>query len=271
MLKGWRTWTIVFAVATVVLGVAVAVQAVMLHNQGWRVVPGSVPDWFGAVGALATVLALVVAWRVYRHDINSRHEDRERQDHAERRQQAENITAWLGSQTAVEKEVVQGQGLQVVSTVEVHILNASPSAIYDVIAVTTNRHSGHPGIINSPRGESIAPNLAPVRFEEFDWQPRRDRLARGRAQVVPPGRWQASVKLAHAAVAAEDVHLFFRDHRGVYWWRHADGQLSDQPAPPNRHRDGRKQQIEDALGEGPSDSGLVILMPTRSKNEDRAT
>jgi hypothetical protein len=268
MLKGWRTWAIVFAVVAVVLGVAVAVQAVMLHKQGWRVVPGSVPDWFSAVGAFATVLALVVAWRVYRHDVDSRREDQEHQYLAERRQQAENITAWLGGQTAVESEVIDGQGLVVTSTVQVNIHNASPSVIYDVIAVTTNRHSGHPGVISSPLGESIAPGLARVRFETFEWQPRRDRLARGRAQVVPTGPWRMSVKLAHPCVVAEEVHLFFRDHRGVYWWRDADGQLTEQPAPPNRDRDARKQQIEDALSEGPSDSRLVIMIPKRLSDDD---
>jgi hypothetical protein len=252
---------IALAVLAVLLGVVVTVQAVMLRAQGWRIVPGTVPDWFSAAGAVATVGALVVAWRVYRHDVDSRREDRGHRYLAERRQQAENITAWPGSQTAVEREVIAGQGPVVTSTVQVNILNASPSVIYDVIVVTTNRHSGHPGLINSPIGVSVAPNLANVRFEEFDWLPNRDRLARGRAQVVPPGRWRVSVKLAHPCVVAEEVHLFFRDHRGVYWWRDADGQLTELPAPPNRDRDGRKQQIEDALGEGPSDSGLGILIP----------
>jgi hypothetical protein len=37
------------------LGVVGAVEAAMLHNQGWRAVPGMVPDWFAAVGAFATV------------------------------------------------------------------------------------------------------------------------------------------------------------------------------------------------------------------------
>jgi hypothetical protein len=77
-----------------------------------------------------------------------------------------------------------------------------------------------------------------------------------------------SVKLAHPCVVAQDVHLFFRDHRGIYWWRDADGQLTEQPSPPNRDRDSRKQQIEDALGESPSDSGLVVLIPKRLSDEE---
>lgn len=240
----------------------------MLYAQGWRAAWGTVPDWLGAAGAIATVLALVVAWNVYRHNVNAHREDRDRQDYAERRKQAENITAWLGSYTAVEHEVIAGEGPVVISTVQVNILNASPSVIYDVIVVTTNRHSGHPGVINSPTGIRVAPNLAKIRFEEFDWVPRRDRLARGRAQVVPPGPWRVSVKLTHAALVADGVHLFFRDHRGVYWWRAADGQLTEQPAPPNGHRDSAKQQIETALGEETSDSGLVVLIPKRLRDED---
>jgi hypothetical protein len=82
----------------------------MLYARGWRAAWGTVPDWLGAAGALATVLALVVAWLVYRHDINSHREDREHEYWAERRKQAENITAWLGSHTAVDREVIARQG-----------------------------------------------------------------------------------------------------------------------------------------------------------------
>ena len=290
--RWWRrragALSVVFSVLAVVLVAVAVVQFVMLHNQGWRVVPGTVPDWFSAVGASATVGALVVAWRVYRHDVASRREDRERQDLAERRRQAENITAWLGGQTAVKKEVVQGQGPVLTTTVRVNISNASPSVIYDVIVVTTNQHSGRPGLFNDfsappqaldvrgnalldVRGTGTASNsqmTESIRFEKFEWNPRQDRLARGRAQVVPAGSWRMSLKLAHPAVVAEDLHLFFRDQRGVYWWRDANGQLTELPAPPNRDRDGRKQQIEDALGEGPSDSGLGILAPKRLRDED---
>lgn len=266
-MKKWRATAIALGMAVVGLTVVITVQSLMLRALGWRIAWGTVPDWVAAAGGVATVGALVIAWRVYRHDVQSRREDREHQYLAERKAQAENITAWLGSHTAVERQAISGEGLVVTSTVQVNILNASPSVIYDVTVVTTNRHSGHPGVINTPNGTSIAPNLAKVRFQEFDWVPRRDRLARGRAQVVPPGAWRTLLKLAHPSVVAEEVHLFFRDHRGVCWWRAADGQLTEQPTPPSCDRDGAKQQIEAALGEEPSDSGLVVLIPKRLTDE----
>jgi hypothetical protein len=33
----------------------------------------------------------------------------------------------------------------------------------------------------------------------------------------------------HSGIAAIDLHLFFRDHRGVYWWRDAAGHITEQP------------------------------------------
>lgn len=256
MLKLWRALTFASASLSAVLGVVVVVQAAMLHARGWRIAWGTMPDWLAALGGLATVGALFVAWRVYQRDVDSR-----------QRQQAENITAWTGGQTAVEREVIAGQGPVVTSVVQVNILNASPSVIYDVIVVTTNRHSGHPGVINSPTGVSVAPNLGNVRFENFDWSPTRDRLAQGIARVVPPGQWRVSLKLAHPCVVAEDIHLFFRDHRGVHWWRDGNGQLIEQRAP-NRNRDERTKQIEDALGEGQSDGRVGILVPKPLSDEE---
>ena len=46
------------------LGVVVVVQATMLHTQGWRIALGTLPEWLSAVGGIATVGALVVAWLV---------------------------------------------------------------------------------------------------------------------------------------------------------------------------------------------------------------
>ncbi|WP_158019451.1 hypothetical protein [Mycolicibacter sinensis] len=246
------------AVATLVLGVVVVVQAAMLRCQGWGISWGTMPDWISAFGGLATVLALVVAWLVYRHEVRSRQEDELTRIEAERREQAENLTSWLAGQTSIEREVIQGEGPVVTHTVQVNILNASPSVFYDVVVVATCRHLAGPALINVPAERR-------QRFEPKEWVQRRDRVARGRAQVVPPGAWRVSVKLAHQAVIAEQVHLFFRDHRGIYWWRDADGQLSEQPPPVAANGDGktRIQQIEDSLGEGPSDAGIGVLAPKR--------
>jgi hypothetical protein len=78
---------------------------------------------------------------------------------------------------------------------------------------------------------------------------------------MPPGPWRVGVKLAHPSVIAEHVHLFFRDHRGVYWWRDADGQMTEQP--PTDDRDARIRQIKDVLGEGSSGSRVCGLIPKR--------
>ena len=253
MLTPWRTATVVLAVATLVLGVVVGIPAAMLGSQGWGISWGTLPDWISAFGGLATILALVVAWLLYRHEVKSRQEDERNRTQTERRRQAENLTSWLGSQTAIEREVVRGEGPVITSSVQVNILNASPSVIYDVIVVTTCRHLAGPALINVPAERSL-------RFKPKEWVQRRDPVARGRAQVVPPGAWRVSMKLAHQAVIAEHVHLFFRDHRGVYWWRDAYGQLSEQP-PPTVGDGGkaRIQQIEKSLGEGPSDAGVGVL------------
>jgi hypothetical protein len=165
VLKNRRTWAIaVLAALVMVFVVVAAVQAAMLRSRGWGVPIGSVAEWVAAVGGLATVGALLVAWRVYRHDVDSRREDIRHQYVTDRRQQAENITAWPGGHTAVEREVIHGQGPVVTSAVQVNILNASPSVVYDVIVVTANRHSGHPGVIS-------APDMHNIKFEEFDWLP----------------------------------------------------------------------------------------------------
>jgi hypothetical protein len=39
--------------------------------------------------------------------------------------------------------------------------------------------------------------------------------------IFRPGRWSVSVRLSNTSVVARDLHVFFRDHRGVYWWRDA--------------------------------------------------
>ena len=90
MLRSWRTWAVLLlAVLTMTLSVVVVMQALMLRSRGWGVPIGSLAEWVAAVGGLATVGALVVAWRVYRHDIHSRREDRERQERNRQQIQAD--------------------------------------------------------------------------------------------------------------------------------------------------------------------------------------
>ena len=81
---------------------------------------------------------------------------------------------------------------------------------------------------------------------------------------------QVEVRLSNTSVRGKDLNLFFRDHRGVYWRRDPLGQLTEQPAPPPNDEagKGRIRQIEDELGEGPSDAGVGILVPKPLTDED---
>lgn len=250
MLKA-RMLAIVFGLLAVVLGIVAAVQAVMLHARGWRIAWGTLPEWLAAGGGLATVGALVVAWLVYRHDVKT-----------ERSQQAESILTWTGDQRNIYRETIQGQGPVMTSTVGVNILNASKAVIYDLAVIVLGKHAPWPTLANV--GDK---GIAQV---QEGWEQRRDRLAAGHARVVPPGQWQVRVKLATPSVIAEEVHLFFRDHRGVYWWRNAEGRVVEHPAPP--HDDSaataRIRQLADTLGEGATDARMGILIPKPLTNAE---
>jgi hypothetical protein len=178
----------------------------MLHTRGWRIALGTLPEWFAAFGTLVAIGAVLVAALGYRHQVHSHTEDEQQLRQAERRQQAETITAWMGGQTAVYREVIRGQGPVMACTVQVNILNASPSVVYDVVVAVICKHSERPTLVNTAEG---------IAQSHTAWNPQRDRLALGRAEAVPPGPWRVRVKLAHESVIAEHVHLFFRDHRGV--------------------------------------------------------
>jgi hypothetical protein len=244
VLKVWRAVAVALAGLALVLGFVVVVQAMMLHAQGWRVAMGTMPDWLVAAGAVATVGTLVVALLVYLRDANTA-----------RRQQAEAILAWTGSQRNLYAEVIRGQGSIMASTVEVNLLNASPAVLYDLVVVVLGRHAPTATLVNvGDQGMSAL---------REDWEQRRDRLAAGRAKVLPAGSWQVRVKLAHPSVIADEVHLFYRDQRGVYWWRDPGGQVSEyQPPPPDdRSGEARIRQIADTLGEGPTNARIGILVP----------
>ncbi|WP_133054444.1 hypothetical protein [Mycolicibacter algericus] len=74
-------------VATLMLGVVVAVQAAMLHARGWRIALGSVPEWLAAFGTFAAFGALLIAAREWRAGQDERRslEDERRAADAERR------------------------------------------------------------------------------------------------------------------------------------------------------------------------------------------
>jgi hypothetical protein len=217
---------------------------------------GSVPEWIGGVGAaLAFGIAVVVFWS----------ESRERRL-ADRREQAEVITAWTGGITPTYRESIQGRGREYMVTMRVNLINASPSVIYDLVVVLTCEH------LETAMPVQVDPGTATstiMQSEPTAWEARRDRLARGRAKVLPPGRWKVAVRLSNTSVVGKDLNLFFRDHRGVYWRRDPHGRLTEQPGPPNDgDGKGRIRQIEDELGEEPSDAGVGVLAPKPLTDED---
>jgi hypothetical protein len=143
---------------------------------------------------------------------------------------------------------------KVVNLADAGLINASQVVVYDVIVVAVCEH-------HDPL--PVAYSMSDIRFTDpVPWDPKRDRLACGRAKVLPPGHWKVALRLATTSLAAMDLHLFFRDHQGVYWWRDASGQIREQPPPPDdRNGKGRIRQIEVALGEGPTDGRVGILVP----------
>lgn len=64
-----------FAALALMFGLVATIQRIELHNRHLWINWGTVPDWLAAIGGVATVAALVVAWAVYRHSVRARRED----------------------------------------------------------------------------------------------------------------------------------------------------------------------------------------------------
>lgn len=87
------------------------------------------------------------------------------------------------------------------------LINASDSVIYDLIVVVTCKHSDVALPMQLDSGQL-------VQSTPTAWEPRRDRLAFGRAAALPPGQWKVSIRLANTSVRPHHVDIFFRDNRG---------------------------------------------------------
>lgn len=258
-------------VLSLILVGVVIVQATMLHARGWRIVGGTLPDWLEALGGIATVLALIVAWRVYRHDVSARADDKVKRALDERRRQAELLTGWFihGGGARLRPRIADGTrpgpipaGMpqEVINVAEVGLINASQVIVYDLIVAAVCEPSPPIPVIYGPADIQMT--------EPVEWNPERDTLARGRAKVLAPGQWSVDLRLATTSVKPTALHLFFRDHQGVYWWRDARGRLTEQVPPPDDGR-GRERQIAEALGE-PTD-GRVRDLAVRPLADKRAT
>jgi hypothetical protein len=133
-----------FGPLALIFGLITAIQAVELDRRHLEADWGSVPNWFGAIGAFATVAALAVAWLVFRHEVRIRREDQEARDEAMARQQTDLITAWVHERG--DHSVVIG------------ISNASRGVVYDLSAVLVEGWHQDPG---TRHREAYAPVVAP--------------------------------------------------------------------------------------------------------------
>lgn len=262
-MKNWRTWAIVLLVPLVmVLSVVVVVQALMLRSRGWGVPMGNVAEWVAAFGTLVAIVAVLFAALGYRHDVRSRIEDEKQRIATARRQQAELLSGWFvhfGSTRYGPK--IGDAPPELINVTQVGLINASQVVIYDLFVVAQCQHKPYPtpiavgfdektDVVRRPDGgiESIAVQMGTI--EPVAWERCRDSLAAGWAKVIAPGRWSVELRLATASVTPNKLHLFFRDHQGVHWWRDATGNLTELPVPADaQNRQARLPQIEEVLGE----------------------
>lgn len=265
------TLAILLAVFTTVLSVVVGVQAGMLYARGWRVAWGNAPEWVAAFGTVVAIIAVLVAALGYRLDVRTRTEDEHQRTLTKRRQQAELVSGWFVHFGSVHLSPQIGdEPRQPIKVTRVGLINASQVVVYDLFAVAVCRHStdvtpvvtGPPVQTKQPDGTRVITvgmgGVAPV-----EWDQRRDRIAAGWLNVVQPGDWTVEIRLASPSASPDGLHLFFRDHQGVYWWRHANGALNEVLAPGPELKGDRQAQlrrIEQILGEDETDAQLTYLM-----------
>ncbi|ORA08050.1 hypothetical protein BST14_25175 [Mycobacterium arosiense ATCC BAA-1401 = DSM 45069] len=270
----WRGWTFGLLFIALVLAVVVGVQAVMLHTQGWRVQLGNVAEWVAALGTAVAIVAVLFAALGYRHDVRTRVEDEKQRAAVERRQQAELLSGWFVHYGSARQGPQMGNASpEIINVTQIGLINASQVVVYDLFAAALCRHQSHPtpmvvnfdeasAVVRRPGGaiQSVAVEMGFV--PPVEWEARRDRLAVGSAKVLAPGRWSVELRLGTTSVVPSELHLFFRDHRGVYWWRDAVGHLTEMPAPvDDQNRKSRVRLIEEALGEEPTDARVGVLSP----------
>lgn len=271
MLSLWRVLAITFGAMVVVLGGGFVIQAGML-NAKWKLDLGNVPDWIAAFGTVVAIVAVLFAALGYRHDVRTRADDERQRRTTERRQQAELLSAWFvhfGSARLGPK--IGSAPPELINVTQVGLINASQVVIYDLFVVAQCRHNPYPipTVVNfDPRTDVVrrsdgSPEGVAIQMgsiEPVEWERSRDCLAVGWAKVIAPGRWSVELRLATTSVTPSQLHLFFRDHRGAYWWRDATGNLTELPAPADeQNRQTRLREIEKVLGEDPTDASVRFL------------
>ncbi|ABM13331.1 hypothetical protein [Mycolicibacterium vanbaalenii] len=143
MVGFWRMLAITLAAMAFVLGGGFVMQAGMLHAN-WQLDMGNVPEWIAAFGTVAAIAAALVAALGYRHDVRSRAEDERQRRSAERRQQAELLSAWFIHFGSVLQIPQIGENPpRNLSHCQVGLINASQVVVYDVFVVAQCQQKSH--------------------------------------------------------------------------------------------------------------------------------
>lgn len=58
----------------------------------------------------------------------------------------------------------------------------------------------------------------------------RKELVLGNLRVLPPGQWSVELRLPEAVSRADDIDIYFRDHRDNRWRRGVLGTLREEPS-----------------------------------------
>jgi hypothetical protein len=193
--------SVVFAVVALTLLVVVVVQALMLRSRGWTVQWqwGNVAEWVAGVGTLAAFGALFYAAREW----GIAHAERRDRIQADRRRQAELISAWVHREETSDLDRHATIGLA----------NASDGVVNDV---------------------QIQATCGPVNQKPNDRYLMMELRAFGYLRELPPGRWGVRLKLGDVRMTAESLAIHFSDQGGVEWTRDPRGALletSDKPFP----------------------------------------
>lgn len=255
----------------VVLSVLVVAQGITLLTQNWRLAWEVFPNWISAFGGVATIGALIVAWMLYRHDVDKRLADDDYRADSELRRQADLVTAWFIHYGRAQFAPVvtlditgttvdtifrdTGAPRQLVSHFQFGLINASQVVIYDLVVATICEPRQSPLLIATTQ---------PTDVGKPEWVEDRDRVVLGRANVLPPGHRSALLQLPTTLVGPKQLHLFFRDHQGVYWWRDDKGALRKQSGPAigsdgHGSVSSRYEQITAALGHAANASQAQYL------------
>lgn len=229
---GWRwldrQWLIhaselacLFAALALIFGLLTVILRIELDDKHLSMQWGTVPDWLAALGGLATVAALIVAWALYRHEVYVRREDQHAHRDEVERQQANAITAWVES----------GQP----GKADIGLINASHGVVYDLRMTV--------------RTESASGDIGSEILHSAIWNGGSE--ARVYASVMPPGTWICSVKLKNNKVIARNVDVAFRDQRNIWWRRNGLGILVKWTGPPFAvHKPGSiGNSLEEALSQ----------------------